>query len=515
MNRRLSLLAAALAGATTLAAASAASAATACADLANLALPDTKITTAEVVKAGSFNAPGLREPVKVPEMCRVAGVVAPAIKFEVWLPEGRGYNGKFQAVGGGGFAGVISYGAMAQAVNAGYASASTDTGHEASDSAWLSDRQRVIDYGYRAIHEMTLKAKALIDAHYGGAPTYSYFNGCSTGGRQGLMEAQRYPDDYNGIVSGAPVFTFTHLHVGQLWTARATLLHPESVLTPADFALVTKAAVAQCDAADGVKDGLLTDPSTCPFQPSSLACKAGEKENCLTDDKIHAFDLIYEGARNPRTGVPIYPGLEPGGETGQPGNPGWAMLMNGKAPFALDTGVIGGMLFENPNWDWKTFDFDRDLELLDNKLAGILNAVDPDLRDFKSHGGKLIIYHGWSDPGVMPQRTIDYYNEMIAYARKSMGVDGAAYTSEYARLFMMPGMGHCRGGNGPDQADFMSAVAGWVENGQAPEMITARSERNGKVVMTRPLCPHPELAQYKGKGDTNDARNFECAAPKK
>jgi feruloyl esterase len=491
-----------------------ASAAT-CADLAKLSLPETKITTAESV-SGNFAAPGMPQPLKVPAICRVAGVVSPAIKFEVWLPEAAAWNGRLQSVGGGGLAGIISYPALALAVNAGYASASTDTGHEATaaDAGWVDDRQRVIDYGYRAIHEMTLKAKAVIDAYYGKSPQYSYFNGCSTGGRQGLMEAQRFPNDYDGIISGAPVNTFTRLHIGQLWTTHATLGEPGSVLTRDDFAMITKAVLAQCDAADGVTDGILTDPRTCGFKPQSLACSSAKTESCLQPGQVKALEMIYQGARNPRTGVQIYPGLERGGEAPQPGNPGWGMLMNGKDPFVIDTAVLGGMAFRNPKWDWRTFDFDKDVAIVDAKLFGVLNAIDPDLRDFKAHGGKLVIYHGWSDPGVMPQRTVDFYQEMIDFATKAQGVDGRAYTSEYARLFMIPGMGHCRGGNGPDDADWMGAISNWVEHGKAPEVITARKMQDGKVTMTRPLCPHPQAARYKGKGDTNDAANFECAAPK-
>jgi feruloyl esterase len=480
-------------------------AATACAELAKLSLPETRITLAERVPAGELRVPGVQQPLQVPAMCRVAGTVAPAINFEVWLPEGAGWNGRFQAVGGGGLAGIISYPAMAEAVRSGYASSSTDTGHVSTDTAWLLDRQRIIDYGYRAIHEMTVKAKAVIESHYGRAAEYSYFNGCSTGGRQGLMTAQRFPDDYDGIVSGAPVNRFTSLHIGQLWTAHATLKKPGAVLTREDLARVGDAAVAQCDAHDGVKDGIITDPRTCNFDPSSL--------RGFRPEQIEALKMIYQGAVNPRTGQQIYAGLEPGGEGAQPNNPGWALIMNGQTPFAIDNAVLGAMGFNDPNWDWKTFDFDRDVEHVDNKLFGTLNAVNPDLRDFKAGGGKLIVWHGWNDPGVMPQQTIDYYDSVVDYAAKSTGVDGAAHTDEYLRLFMLPGVGHCRGGVGPDQVDWMSALAGWVEKGEKPTALTASAVRDGNVTMTRPLCPHPQVARYKGQGDTNSAASFECAAP--
>jgi feruloyl esterase len=223
--------------------------------------------------------------------------------------------------------------------------------------------------------------------------------------------------------------------------------------------------------------------------------------------------MVYQGTVNPRTGEQIYAGLEPGGEGPQPNNPGWAMLMNGRGPFFIDQAVIGGMTFENPSWDWRTFDFDRDVDIVDAKLFGVLNAVDPDLRDFKANGGKLIVYHGWNDPGVMPQQTIDYYESIIDFTAKATGEDGAAFTDEYLRLFMMPGMGHCRGGAGPDQADFMSALAAWVEEDKAPEQIIASKVENGEATMTRPICPHPQVAQYAGSGDPNDARNFQCALP--
>ncbi len=508
MKLRIDVLAAAVCGGTALFGTTAVHAATACADLKNLKLPDTTITMAEKVPAGEFNAPGVQRPLKVPAMCRVAGVVTPAIKFEVWLPEGNAWNGRFQAVGGGGLAGIISYPALTEAVNGGYASSSTDTGHEVSDTAntWTLDRQRVTDYGYRAIHEMTVKGKAIIDAHYGKAPEYSYFNGCSTGGRQGLMEAQRFPDDFNGIISGAPVNRFTNLHMGQLWTAHATLKKPGAVLTREDLTKVSAAVMAQCDAADGVKDGVLTDPRTCKFDPSTL--------QGFRPEQIEALKMIYKGAVNPRTGVQIYPGLEVGGEGPQPGNPGWGLIMNGKDIFGIDAPVLGGMGFHNPQWDWKTFDFDKDVALVDAKLFGTLNASNPDLSDFKKRGGKLIVYHGWSDPGVMPQQTLDYMASVREFAGKSTGSDGGAYTDEYVRLYMLPGVGHCRGGNAPDQTDWMSALAGWVEKGKAPASLEGRREDQGKVVMTRPFCPYPQVAKYKGSGDTNDAKNFECAAAK-
>jgi feruloyl esterase len=501
-----------------------AEATTACRDLALLRLPGTLITMATEI-SGSFmapiippapRAPGTPEPtgppppapapLELPPICRVAGTIDPAIRFEVWLPIGADYNGRLQAVGGGGLAGNISYPALATAVRAGFASASTDTGHRSNDNLWLADPQRREDYGHRAIHEMTVKAKAIIDAYYGTGPEYSYFNGCSTGGRQGLMEAQRYPDDYDGIISGAPVNTFTRLHMGQLWTAHATIGTPGATLTADDLNLVNAAVLRQCDVGDGVEDGVLTDPTRCDFEPRELVCRGRESNSCLAEPKIEALEKIYGGAINPRTGELVYPGLEPGSENEQPNNPGWALIMNGTTPFAIDIPVLGGMGFENSAWDWRTFDYDRDVALIDAKLANVLNAVDPDLRDFKAEGGKLIIWHGWSDPGVMPQRTIDYYGEIIDFADRATGGDGAAFTDEYIRLYMLPGVGHCRGGAGPDQVDFMSSIVDWVERSEAPETIVA-TKADGS--MTRPLCPHPQVATYR-RGDVNDPASFVC-----
>lgn len=486
-----------------------ASAGTSCSDLINLRLDDAVITKAERVTSGTFKAGGPRPAtLKVPPMCRVAGVITPQIHFEVWLPEK--WNGRLQSVGGGGLAGVISYSAMALAAEDGYATASTDTGHVASDSKWLSDQGRQEDYGYRAIHEMTLKAKAIIEARYGKEQAYAYFNGCSTGGRQGFMEAQRFPDDYDGIISGAPVFNFTHLHMGQLWSYQARMKTPGANLTKADFNLLMKGALAACDMNDGVKDGIITDPRTCHFDPVALECKGDQVKDCLSPEQVATARKIYAGAKNPRTGAQVYPGLMPGGEGAQPNNPGWSMIMGDK-PFFLDTAVLGGMGFENPNFNLMDFDFDKDVTTIDDKLMWVLNAVSPDLREFEAHGGKQIIYHGWSDPGVMPLETVHFYDRLQRFRAQAEGSkDPLKDTRAHERLFMVPGMGHCRGGVGPDHFDMMSALVAWVEQDKAPERILASHMEDGKVTMTRPLCAHPQVATYKGKGDPNKAENFVC-----
>lgn len=479
-----------------------------CGDLFNVRLNDTVINTAELVEAGSLEVGGAE--FQVPDMCRVAGTISPAINFEVWLPLGDDWNGRFQEVGGGGLAGNISYSAMVLAVNDGYVTSSTDTGHVSSDLSWTRDSGRVEDYGYRAIHETAVQSKAILSAYYGRIQDYAYFNGCSTGGRQGLMEAQRYPDDFDGIVSGAPVNNFTHLHIGQLWMVHSTLKVPGAKLSPSDFSMVMDAVLESCDAIDGVEDGFLTNPKACKFDPSVLQCNRENSDSCLAAEQITALEMIYQGAVNPRTGDQIYPGLELGGEGAQPGNAGWSMIM-GDGPFFMDTAVLGGMGFETDDFQWRDFDFDGDVATINAKLFGVLNAINPDLRDFENKGGKLLMYHGWNDPGVMPQQTIDYYNSVIAYREKAMGsLDAYLETAEYARLFMMPGMGHCRGGAGPDEVDFMSAIVDWVENDDAPEKLISSKTIEGKETMSRPICPVPEMAVYDGRGDTNKASNFDC-----
>lgn len=483
-------------------------AAMSCDALAKVRFPDTVISQASLVTSGKIDV-GNAE-FDVPDMCRVVGTIAPAINFEVWMPVSGEWNGRLQAVGGGGLAGIISYSAMALAINDGYVTTSTDTGHLSSDFSWMSDNGLVEDYGYRAIHQMTVKAKSVLNEYYGHAQEYAYFNGCSTGGRQGLMEAQRYPNDYDGIVSGAPVNNFTNLHMGQLWTAHATLKIPNAQLSPSDFSLVMNTVLEQCDAADGVEDGFLTNPQACAFDTSALACNGDNAGSCLVAEQITALDLIYQGAVNPRTGVQIYSGLEPGGEGAQPGNPGWGLIM-GDQPFFIDEAVLNGMAFEADNFNWKDFDFDHDVDTVNAKLFGVLNAINPDLRDFEQAGNKLLMYHGWNDPGVMPQQTIVYYDSLVDFREKTTGTSNAfVETNEYARLYMLPGVGHCRGGAGPDEVDFMSALVDWVENDKAPEELMSTKTVDGEVTMTRPVCPLPQVAVYDGRGNTNNANNFDC-----
>ena len=480
-----------------------------CDSLAALALPATTITTAQIVAAGQFQAPGEREgagrgdnPYKVlPAFCRVAATLKPSsdsdIKVEVWLPA-DGWNNKFMAVGNGGWAGVISYSAMADAIRAGYASASTDTGHVGGRGTFaLGHPEKLIDFSWRSVHEMTVTAKAVIKAFYGSAPRLSYWNGCSTGGRQGLKEAQKFPDDYDAIIAGAPA-NRTAL---SLWIAAAVLKDPASYIPPAKYPVIHQAAIETCDARDGLKDGLIDDPTKCNFDPKALLCKAGDGPSCLTAPQVEAAKKIYSPAINPRTGQQLFSSLVPGTELG------WGVQALGPEPSVNGYDQYRYVVFKDANWDWKTFNFDSDVVRGNLPENVIMNATDPDMKAFFAHNGKLLLYHGWSDPQVPTLNTIKYYQSVV----DTMG--GAAKASGNIRLFLEPGMGHCRGGEGPNVFDKVGALEQWVEQGKAPEKMLASHLKDGKVDRTRPLCPYPQVAKYNGSGSIDDAANFVCRAP--
>ena len=479
-----------------------------CESLAALALPDARITLAQAVPAGEFMSAGAtpamaRQYKGLPAFCRVAATLTPTsdsdIGIEVWLPS-SGWNGKFQAVGNGGWAGSISYGALAQQLRRGYATASTDTGHVGTSASFaLGHREKLLDFGYRAVHEMTLKSKTIVAAFYGGAPRYSYWNGCSTGGRQALKEAQRYPADFDGIIAGAPANYRTHLQVGQIWTASATLKDPASYIPPAKYPLIHKAVLEACDALDGVKDGVIENPLRCHFDPKTIQCKGDDTSGCLTAPQMEAARKIYAGAVNPRTGLRIWPGVMPGSELG------WGQTAGGPEPVIMAMEYFKYVVFENPDWDWKTFDFDTGTARTEKTEYG-MDATDPNLKEFVGHGGKLILYHGWSDPLITPQNTINYYKSVM----DTMG--GPEKTGTFARLFMVPGMGHCGGGEGTDSFDMVGTIEQWVEKSKAPEQIVASHLTSGIAGRTRPLCPYPLVAVWKGTGSTDSASNFVCAA---
>jgi feruloyl esterase len=455
-----------------------------CDTLTALKLPNTAVTLAKV-EAGTY--PGFPN---LPAFCRVAATLTPTqdsdIKIEVWLPAAN-WNGKLQAVGNGGWAGTISYPAMAKALSQGYATTSTDTGHATPGASFaMGHPEKLVDFGYRAVHEMTLQAKTIVAAFYGAPATKAYWNGCSTGGKQGLMEAQRFPADYDGIIAGAPANYMSHLQVWSLWVPKAVHETNESYIPPDKYPLIHKAVLEACDALDGVKDGVLEDPRRCHVDAKLLEC-------CLTPAQAAAAQKLYGPAENPRTGLKIFPGLEPGSEMG------WGGLA-GPQPMSIPTDTFKYVVYDNPQWDWKTIDFDKDTAALEKKFEGVVDAVNPDLSAFVGRGGKLILYHGWNDQLIAPENTIDYFNN-AAYAM------GQAKVDESMRLFMVPGMTHCSGGDGTSNFDMVAEMERWVEKGQAPERVTASRVNPNR---TRPLCRYPMVAVYKGTGSTDDAANFTC-----
>jgi len=513
---------------------------TACRGLAALAIPDVEITLAEPVAAGAFaDSPAARmdaDPAamygKLPAFCRVALTARPTadsdIRIEVWMPL-EGWNGRFQGLGNGGFAGSIDYSELGTAMARGFAAADTDTGHSASgiDASWaLGHPEKVIDFGYRGVHEMTLVAKLVLGRFYGAGAKYSYFASCSDGGREALMEAQRYPGDYDGILAGAPANNWTALLSSAVADTQALTLHPASYIPPAKIKTIAAAVRSACDSLDGVVDGILNDPRQCHFDPASIQCKPGEdSDKCLTGPQAATLRQIYAGLRDTH-GHTVFPGYLPGAEEG--GN-GWGTWIIGPAPLKsamalFGLGYFSNMVYDNTNWNYRSFAMDGSLQAARAKTARALDAVDPNLNPFREHGGKLILYHGWDDPAIPALSTVNYYESVIARV-------GKAKTDSFVRLYMVPGMQHCGEGPGPDefgqsfrwiadpQRNIRVALEDWVEKGEAPTTIiatkTAGDDTQSRTLMTRPLCPFPEFAKYKGSGDTNRAENFVCASPEK
>jgi feruloyl esterase len=430
--------------------------------------------------------------------CRIAAALTPRpdsrIEMELWMP--TEWNGKFLALGNGGWAGSISFSAMASGLAAGYAVASNDTGHTGGSAEFaVGHPDKVIDFAWRSMHEMTVVSKAIIETFYDRGPSLSYYQGCSTGGRQGMKEAQMFPADFDAIIAGAPVNNQLTLNATQLDSMVRFLENPDLMLSRDKVELLHNAVMAACEVNDGVEDGFLNDPLACGFDPKSLQCKSRrDTEGCLTRDELSSVERVYAGVFS-ENGRLLYPGHAKGFELG------WRIPEPGSEPTPLQTDATRYLAHEDPNWDWHEFDLERDLPLAFDK-AGFIEALDTDLSAFKARGGKILFYHGWNDPGPSPLNTIEYYNDVLA----KMGPD----QDEWMRLFLVPGMGHCAGGIGPDQADYLGAIERWVEDDTPPASITASRVRDGKVDMTRPLCPYPEVATWDGVGDTNDAESFSC-----
>jgi len=468
-----------------------------CARLAGLTLPASTITSTELVPAGDsrFSSPH--------PFCRITVTIAPTkdsdIHVEVWMPA-RGWNGKFQAVGNGDAAGAISYDAMIAAVSRGFATSSTDTGHVGNSMAFaLGHREKYIDFGYRALHEMTLKAKAIVAAFYGVPPARSYWNGCSQGGRQGITEAARYPADYDAIIAGAPAIDYMQLHAARM--ALSVFVHRSqaSYIPPEKYPAIHRAALAACDAADGVTDGLIADPTRCRFDPEVLKCTSGDTPACLTTEQIETARGLYAPITDRATGRVIAAALlEPGSELG------WARLA-GPEPLTNAVEPFKYVVFQDPKWDWHAFSPAADLQRALQVDAGVINFTDPDLEPFFNRGGKLLMYHGWADQQVTPLGSVQYFNDVVK--KVEMDVVGKSI-----QLYMVPGMNHCQGGVGADNFDKMAAMEGWIAKGVAPEYIVAAHRTNGTPDRTRPLCPYGKIARYTGTGSSDDAANFVCKA---
>lgn len=467
-----------------------------CEALGNLAIDTVAITETESRSSAMLESRFGPE-VSLAPHCRLAAVLSPSddshIEMELWLPDD--WNGKFLAVGNGGWAGSISFSAMAAGLEAGYAVASNDTGHRGASAAFaVGHPEKVVDFAWRAMHEMAVRSKEMIDAYYERPPRLSYYQGCSTGGRQGMMQAQRFPADFDAIIVGAPVNNQLALNATQLHRTKELIENRAFALPPEKVQFLHDSVLAACEVNDGVEDGFLNDPLACDFEPQSLQCTGSDSGICLTPEQVRSVEDVYAGVHS-GSGELLYPGHAMGFELG------WRMPEEGSEPRALQIDATRYLVYEDPEWDWREFDLERDLALVRDK-AGYIEALEADLTEFKARGGKLLFYHGWNDPGPSPLNTIDYYERALA----AMGQD----QDDWLRLYLMPGVGHCRGGVGPDSADFLGAMEAWVEDGEAPDRITASRIRAGEVEMTRPLCPWPEVATWNGEGDPDDAGSFTC-----
>ena len=499
---------------------------TSCETLSSLSLPNTTITLTQSVAGNWQRAAGTRVVSNLPAFCRVAATLKPTmdsdIRMEVWLPTSN-WNGKFQAAGTSG--GSISYGGgtdavqtagriepesgMIRALRRGYATSSTDAGLGGSSSLASGHPDKVTDVAYRAVHEMTIEAKAIIEAFYGRAPSFSYWNGCSDGGGQGVMEAHRFPNDYHGIIAGAPGSPLSYGYAAwRLGLASATFKDPSSVIPPTKYPMIHEAVLRACDASDGLKDGLIDSPRRCNFNPDVLVCKDTDTQACLTVAQVETVKRLLSPVRNPRTGTLIYPPLEPGSELG------WAgVAAGGREPAAALVNPFRYVFLKDPNWDWRTLDLDRDVALADKVIeAEKTNTLEPDIRPFADRGAKLLLYQGWSDVSNAPQSTINYYSNV-------QNILGEVATSNSVRLFMAPGMAHCGYGEGPNTFDGIGVLEEWVERAKAPDRIIASHiplssyGTDGKFDRTRPLCPYPQVARYNGTGSIDDAANFACKMP--
>jgi Tannase and feruloyl esterase len=499
-----------------------------CSSLKTLRLPDTIITVAEPVTSGVLEIPDATPQRDLPAFCRVAGEFRPSsdsrIGFEVWLPA-QGWNGRLLGAGNGGFAGEIWYDQLATYLKRGFAVAGTDAGHRAenTDASWAYRHpEKVIDFGWRAIHLTAERAKQVLDAYYGKPADKSYFDACSDGGREALMEAQRFPEDYDGILAGAPANAWSTMLAAGAGTMQKLTGDPRGYVPPRKLPAIQRASLAACDAGDGDTDGVIGDPAKCHFDPQVLLCKAEDSADCLTQPQIDSVKALYAGAKDEQ-GRTIFPGFTMGDETS------WKVWVVGDDPGAsLGSRFVRNyfryIATDDPKINVLTSSMSDLLRHSREKGAPDLDATNPDLSRFAAHGGKLILYHGWNDPAISPLNTVFYVGTVE-------GAMGAQKAESFLRLYMVPGMEHCLGGPGASAlGQFGTATAAepkyglfdslvnWVEKGSPIENVIATKYGAGpdgamKVTFTRPLCAFPKVARYKGSGDNNDAANFTCVAP--
>jgi len=477
----------------------------ACESLAQMKVTNGRVLSAESVQAGAFapptatNANATAAFKTLPAFCRVTLKLTPSsdsdIRVEVWLPQ-AGWNHKLQASGNGGLGGAIPYPAMAASVKTGYAAAGTDTGHAGGNADFVAGHpEKLVDFAYRAIHEMTVTAKTLVAAHYDARPTRAYFNSCSTGGRQALIEAQRYPDDFDGIVAGDPSWDQMRLYAARVWLNTYVNRTPAAVIPASKYPMIHNAVLDTCDALDGVKDGVIEAPTKCSFDFATLTCSGEDRADCLTKDQVETANAMTRPIRDPKSGAVLHPGrYYPGSELGWGG-------VAGPSPSGESHEGMRKIVF-TPDWDYHTINVPDDVERAVKVGRGLLYGGDPDVSRFFKRGGKLLMYHGWADPLVSPDTSV------IMFKRINDTVGSSAANS--LALFMVPGMGHCQGGPGTDVFDKVAAVDRWVETGTKPQSIEAAHMTDGVVDRTRRLCVYPATAHYNGTGSTDDAKNFRC-----
>lgn len=484
----------------------------ACAALTSLVLADTRITTAEHLPAGEMG----------PAHCKVTGVIETEITFEFLLPDEADWNGRLMMGGGGGFVGsvqnaALDYGAGPGALQRGYATIGTDTGHvgDGLDGSWaLNHPERQENFGHRAVHLTAEAGKSILRHYYGRSEQNAYFVGCSRGGGQGMMESQRYPDDFDGIVAGAPAYHWTGLSAQFVQIQQA--IYPDGaattpVITADNLALLQNSILAACDADDGVEDGMLTDPRRCDVAPVDLPrCAPGRLQaDCVTVEQLAAIETVY--AEVTINGRRIYAGFSFGGENDRGGWDVWIVDMDTaqaqaipNLQYAFGTQLYKNFVFSDPNWDYTHYDFST-WETDTAAMAERLNATSTDLARFRDAGGKIIYWTGWSDLALSPLATIDYYEKLKA---------GDSAADDYARLYMLPGVLHCSDGRGPDRVDWIEAIRAWVEEGRAPDrLVASKLDESGNTTLTRPVCPYPQVAVYTGDGRTNDEASFTCETP--